>query len=431
MTYKLTDIKPTTPTTALDRGAFEKSEAFYPVEAVAKATGMSFTFIRKTLGHPRKNISAPEVLSLLDLDAFSETFVPRSKVPTFLTSFATEPACEMLNLGDETLISGCALDLINRLPEASVQCVVTSTPYWAMRLYEDMSAANWADGEVCPLGMEQTPEGFVRHSVEILARLMPALAKDGSVWWNLMDTYNTRTQIRGNAAEALRAMQGKDSRGWNDHDCRRYSAGHSYLKDGEQCLIPFQIAERASRIGYYVKSIISWTKTSSMPEPQNSRVSRNVEYVIHLTKERTPYFDKEAYRRTPARLGGRNGSLESDKLSDFWHLPTSSGRDGHGAQFPLALPGRCIAISSKPGDLILDPFLGAGTTAVAARVLGRRAIGFDVSDEYLRIARKRLAELELEPQFEQETESKQKETASACEDSQGSLPLSSNPATVI
>ncbi|MBN9115825.1 MAG: site-specific DNA-methyltransferase, partial [Pandoraea sp.] len=183
-------------------------------------------------------------------------------------------------------------------------------------------------------------------------------------------------------------------RGWNDHECRRYSAGHSYLKDGEQCMIPFLIAERASRLGYYVKSVISWTKTSSMPEPQNSRVSRNVEYVLHLTKQRTPMFDKEAYRRIPARLGGRNGSLESDKLSDFWHLPTSSGRDGHGAQFPLALPGRCIAISTKPGDLVLDPFLGAGTTAVAARLLGRRIVGFDVSKEYPGIARKRLDALD-------------------------------------
>lgn len=78
--------------------------------------------------------------------------------------------------------------------------------------------------------------------------------------------------------------------------------------------------------------------------------------------------------------------MESDKLSDFWYLPTSSGRDGHGAQFPIQLPARCIAISTNPGDLVLDPFMGAGTTAVAARQLGRHYIGFDVSTEYLATA---------------------------------------------
>lgn len=421
MVYEIKDIKPTTPTTALDRETLLRTGGEFPIQRVALATGMSPTFIRKAIGHKAKTINAHELLALLDLDAFSETFVPRSMVPRFL---AREGAGtdETLELKDETLVEGCSLELIGRLPPASISCVVTSTPYWAMRLYEDMREVEWSDGERCPFGMEQTPEGFVRHSVEILARIMPALTDDGSVWWNLMDTYNTRTQIRGNASEALRAMQGKDSRSWSDHDCRRYSAGHSYLKDGEQCMIPFLIAERASRLGYYIKSVISWTKTSSLPEPQNSRVSRNVEYVLHLTKQRAPMFEKEAYRRVPARLGGRNGSLESDKLSDFWHLPTSSGRDGHGAQFPLALPGRCIAISTKPGDLVLDPFLGAGTTAVAARMLGRRAVGFDVSSEYLATARKRLAALELEgaePVMPRETEESDA-------DSQAALPLHSD-----
>lgn len=424
MAYEIKDIKPTTPTAALDRDAVLRAGGQFPIQRVASVTGMSSTFIRKALGHNAKTIEAHELLALLDLDAFSETFVPRSMIPEFLAR-ETVVTSEPLELGHETLVEGCSLDLIGRLPLESVRCVVTSTPYWAMRLYEDMQEVRWSDGEACPFGMEQTPEGFIRHSVEILSRIMPALTNDGSVWWNLMDTYNTRTQIRGNAAEALRAMQGKDDRGWNDHDCRRYSAGHSYLNDGEQCLIPFMIAERASRLGYYVKSVISWTKTSSLPEPQNSRVSRNVEYILHLTKQRTPMFDKEAYRRIPARLGGRNGSLESDKLSDFWHLPTSSGRDGHGAQFPLALPGRCIAISTQPGDLVLDPFLGAGTTAIAARLLGRKAVGFDVSGEYLATARKRLAALDME-----RSEIMPRETAESDASWQATLPMRPDPTTV-
>jgi DNA modification methylase len=225
--------------------------------------------------------------------------------------------------------------------------------------------------------------------------LMRVVKDDGSIWWNIMDSFNTRTQIRGNAAEALRAMQGKDTKGWNDHECRRYSAGHVFLKDGEQCLIPSRIAERAARLGYYVKSVITWAKTSSLPEPQNSRVSRNLEYILHLSKQRTPKFDKSIYRSIPAQLGGRNNGSETDKLSDVWTLPTSSGRDGHGAQFPLALPGRCIALSTEKGDCVLDPFVGAGNSGVAALCLGRAFVGFDISEDYLETANKRLKNSKL------------------------------------
>jgi len=296
-----------------------------------------------------------------------------------------------------TLLSGNTMDWLAVMPKRSVKCVVTSTPYWGLRLYKEPLFVRWADGEVCPYGHEQTPEGFLRHTTEVLASLYEVLAEDGSIWWNVMDSFNTRTQIRGNAAEALRAMQGRDDRSWADHECRRYSAGHSYLKDGEQCLLPARIAERASRIGYYVKSVITWAKTSTLPEPQESRVSRNLEYVLHLAKVRTPCFNKEIYRSLPAALGGRNNGYETDKLSDVWTLPTSNGRDGHGAQFTIALPGRCIALSTNAGDLVVDPFVGAGNAGIAARALGRRFIGIDACEEYLATAEKRISEAERLP----------------------------------
>ncbi len=205
-----------------------------------------------------------------------------------------------------------------------------------------------------------------------------------------MDTYNTRTQIRSSAVEALNAMKGMDQRSWGDHECRRYSSSHSYLKDGEICHIPSRIAERAAKIGYFVKSVITWAKTSSMPEPQNSRVSRAMENIIHLSVVRTPKFDKNAYLHLPEHLGGRNCTLEVGKVSDVWMLPTSAGRDGHGAQFPLSLPGRCIGLTTDVGDLVLDPFVGSGTSGQAAIDLGRRFVGIDVSTTYLKVAEKKL-----------------------------------------
>lgn len=389
------DIKPETPVASLDRTAESDSTGRYPLEVVAPVVGMSESFIKKVVGRKRQ-LSRADIVALLDQDAFSETFIPRSKIPAYLERLVSlSPVIthevEHTDGGAQyRLYQGNALHLVNSISPASIRCVVTSTPYWAMRLYEDMQRVQWADGEYCAYGMEQTPEGFIRHSAEMIFALSKVLTDDGSIWWNVMDTFNTRTQVRENAAEALRAMQGKETRGWKDYECRRYSAGHSFLKDGEQCLIPFSIAQRVSRMGLYVKSVISWAKVSSLPEPQDSRVSRNVEYVLHITRQRTPFFSKEAFRTTPPKLGGRNSVVEANKLSDSWILPTSAGRDGHGAQFPLALPGRCIAISTEPDDYVFDPFCGAGTAGVAALALGRRFLGFDISETYLSVTRRRL-----------------------------------------
>ena len=220
-----------------------------------------------------------------------------------------------------------------------MQCVVTSTPYWGTRLYEQSTEVNWADGESCAFGHEQTPEAFIRHTVELLFLLKRTLRRGGVGVVEPNGSYNTRTQIRTNAAETLRAMQGREKRGWKDYDSRRYSAGHSFLEDGEQCLIPSRVAERASRIGYLVKSIITWKKLGSMPETVDSRVTREVEYILHLSIQRTPYFRREHYERLTPEHGGRNSRFEADKLTDIWFLPTASGQDGHGAQFPVALSG--------------------------------------------------------------------------------------------
>jgi len=394
LTNKLPDIKPYSPISALAREDYSDSEEVFAITDVASLVGMSETFVRKVVGK-KKELSSTDILQLLEQDSFSETFVPRSKILDYLHSRRELSAAEKSELLKEgfKLINGNALDVLCKLPKESVSTVVTSTPYWALRIYKGSTYVRWGDGESCPFGHEQTPEGFIRHTCEILNAIKPVLEEKGSIWWNIMDSYNTRTQIRGNAAEALRAMQGKDRKGWNDHDCRRYSAGHSFLKDGEQCMIPSRIAERAARMGFYVKSIVTWAKTSTLPEPQDSRVSRNLEYILHLTKVRTPNFDKSVYRSLPASLGGRNNGWETDKLSDVWTLPTSSGRDGHGAQFPIALPARCIALTTKKNDIVLDPFVGAGNAGIAAMSLGRRFLGIDVSAEYLKTAKDKLSQV--------------------------------------
>ena len=145
-----------------------------------------------------------------------------------------------------------------------------------------------------------------------------------------------------------------------------------------------------SRIGYHLKSLITWNKNST-PEPVRSRVTRQVEYVLHLSVGRSPLFSKSAWQKLPKRLGGVNPRYESkQKVTDSWNLATATGQNGHGAEFPMALPGRCIALSTKRGDLVLDPFVGGGTTALAAAELGRRCVGFDISSKYVERAKERV-----------------------------------------
>ncbi len=398
------DIVPRSPVDRLKRDFSKKDlQSEFDADLVSAVVGMSRAFISRALDRPGtrpKSFTLTEVLILLDVDGFQETFIPRSRIPKYLLQDSVRPPAQVpalrrssRKIGDTTLVVGDAKDLIPQLAASSVQCLVTSSPYWGMRVYDNERNIRWADGESCPYGFEQTPEGFIRHTIELLYLLKPAIAANGSVWWNIMDTYNTRTPIRGNAKERLDAMgEAAGSRkGWTEHGACRHSAGHMYLDDAELSSIPPRIGERASRIGYKLKSFITWRKQASMPEPAKTRVSRQAEYLLHLTVGPMPFFDKGAWQSLDQEHGGPNMIYESaEKITDVWSLPTSTGKNGHGAEFPLGLAGRCIALTSQVGDLVLDPFVGSGTTAIAAAALNRRCLGYDISEKYIEVAEQRL-----------------------------------------
>ncbi len=164
---------------------------------------------------------------------------------------------------------------------------------------------------------------------------------------------------------------------------RRYSAGHPYLKDKDLTLIPFQIALGAQRLGWYVRSIIVWSKDNTMPEPVKDRPTTSHEYILMLTQSRFYKYDMD---------GGSEEAISGWSLDEsptgrrnsrsVWRFGTSS-RGAHVAAFPMALPKRCILASSEPGDVVFDPFAGSGTTLVAAKQLGRHYLGFDISPTYV------------------------------------------------
>jgi hypothetical protein len=149
---------------------------------------------------------------LLGLDSFSETFVPRSRISDFLMRHAdgrveiAEAKLATIDLSERwSLETGLSKEHLARLPTGSVQTVVTSTPYWGVRIYGDWFEVGWP--RPAPLGHEQTPEEFIRHTIEFLHLLKPAITQDGTARWNLMDTCNTRTQSGETPPSTCRALR--------------------------------------------------------------------------------------------------------------------------------------------------------------------------------------------------------------------------------
>ena len=169
------DIKPKSPVRKLSRDYPPDAMAErFGIDTIASVVGMSKAFLTRALGYPAgsrpRTIALDQVLELLDVDGYQETFVQRSRVPEYLLDAARGPyqADTLGYSGNITLLQGDARELIPRLAPASVQCVVTSSPYWGMCLYDNHRDVLWADGERCPYGFEQTPEGFIRHTTELL-----------------------------------------------------------------------------------------------------------------------------------------------------------------------------------------------------------------------------------------------------------------------
>ena len=311
-----------------------------------------------------------------------------------LTQDKEEPSAQIINEGT---VCGSVFDVMNRVPSNIIQTVITSPPYWGARIYKELTPVEWSDGERCHFGGEASPESYVRHTLEILFKLKPIISNQGTVWWNIGDVYNTRTQIRGNAAERLMAMKNGDNVTWSSQAARRHSAGHEYLKDKDLCLIPQQIAIGAERLGYWVRSWITWDKENTMPETVKDRPTTSHEQILLLSKSKRYDFYLNAWKKAPM-LNGRDKQTDTQQTSNLrtvWRFSTSSGGKGHGAQFPLELPIRAMLLSSKEGDIVMDPFLGAGTTGMAAHLLSRRFIGCDVVKSYVAEANKNISSIKL------------------------------------
>jgi len=303
-----------------------------------------------------------------------------------------------------------------RLPllDSTVQCVVTSPPYWGgIRNYAGEQEVVWGDGARCAYGHEPTVALYVQHTIEILREIRRVLRPDGVVFWNIDDTRANDSKWGGaTCGKHAKALHGEGASGVGRE--RRFSG----LKPKDLCLIPQRVTIAAQDDGWWVRSVIMWAKDNPMPESMGDRPTDAYETILMLTAAENYYWDAEAVREPGSSLWplkksihlgvkqkilgqnqaghlGLSAGKDGRNIRNVWMFKTSYYRGAHSAVFPEELPTRAILAASKPGDIVLDPFGGSGTTGKVAQELQRRAVLVDIAytgDGYGVAAAKRTAQ---------------------------------------
>ncbi len=296
-----------------------------------------------------------------------------------------------------TLLLGDAREVLATMPDESVDCVVTSPPYFGLRDYE---------GNPDQIGLEETPAKYVAALVDVFEQVRRVLADDGTLWLNLGDSYSVRWG----------SQRAEGRRGLGRAERERSGAITSGVPEKNLLGIPWRVAFALQDSGWILRNAIVWHKPNAMPESVTDRLAGRHEMLFLLTKSPRYWFDLDAIRvphaestiaaahraRRPYTAPGQIPNTKSRPLGDkganpgdVWSINTRPLIEAHFATFPVELPRRCIMAGCKPDGTVLDPFSGAGTTALAAQQLGRRAIGIDINAKYHDIALKRMADAPL------------------------------------
>ena len=269
-------------------------------------------------------------------------------------------------LDDSVILEGDALHALRLLPSSSVQCVVTSPPYWGLRDYG-------IEGQI---GLEATLPQFLNHLVTIFNEVKRVLRDDGTLWLNIGDGYTSgnrgyRAIDKKNPARAM-AIRPDTPKGLKPKDLQG---------------IPWKLAFALQDDGWYLRSDIIWHKPNAMPESVKDRPTRAHEYLFMFTKSEHYFYDYATVKEV-----GLNGKLRNRRT--VWDINTQAFPDAHFATFPPKLVEPCILASSKLGVYVLDPFFGSGTVGVVCIQKYRRYLGIEINPEYVAIAANRLSATE-------------------------------------
>lgn len=306
------------------------------------------------------------------------------------------------------IICGDCLDVLKTLPTESVNCCVTSPPYFGLRDYG-------VDGQI---GLEPSPEEYVSQMVDVFKIMRPVLKDDATVWLNIGDSYFNHSPVRKSSSGAFEKEYtgGKISNGSKE---RRRANGHETLKMKDLIGIPWRVAFALQADGWYLRQDIIWHKPNPMPESVRDRCTKAHEYLFLLSKAPRYYYDadaikEEAIGKNPHDLTGPGYHApgqspqtglrrKTEDLTwatdgrrnrrDVWTVATKPYPEAHFATFPPDLIRPCVRAGCPVGGTVLDPFAGAGTTGLVALEEGRDFIGIELNPEYVGLIEKRLAPL--------------------------------------
>ncbi len=299
-----------------------------------------------------------------------------------------------------TIRHGDCREVLRTLPDESVHCCVTSPPYFGLRDY----------GVAGQIGLEPTPEAFVEEMVTVFREVRRVLRKDGTLWLNLGDSYASGEVGRVDGAGPGRSLGIKQK----PRSERRINQATG-LPQKNLLGIPWRVAFALQADGWFLRQDIIWSKPNPMPESVTDRCTKAHEYVFLLSKSARYYYDAAAIAEAancpegagnsvayaiPGQRKGANANLvdnlhnigpkDTRNKRSVWTVPTSPFAEAHFATFPPALIEPCILAGCPAGGMVLDPFGGAGTTAMVADRLQCDAILIELNPEYAAIAERRL-----------------------------------------
>ena len=298
-----------------------------------------------------------------------------------------------------TIHQGNCLDILKTLPDKSVDCCVTSPPYYKLRDY----------GMAEQIGLEETPDEYIGNLVEVFTEVYRVLKDTGTLWINIADTYNGRCLNNGAKCDNKKWKQSTDTSSQAIDAVKTKCLAPKSLIG-----IPFRLALNLQAAGWIFRQDIIWAKSNGMPESVTDRFCKSHEYLFLFSKRPNYFFDityaMEIAKGCDKIKNGHRGYTTKDNATgltpqnhgaigypfrlkrDVWTIATEQSSEMHYAMFPQALIKTPILCGCPNGGIVLDPFMGGGTTALVARKNMRKYIGIELNPKYIDIANRRLAD---------------------------------------
>jgi site-specific DNA-methyltransferase (adenine-specific) len=256
-----------------------------------------------------------------------------------------------------------AVEVVAAMPPASVNCVVTSPPYWGLRDYR-------VAGQY---GAESTVDGYVSRLVGLFDNLRRVLSHDGTAWLNLGDCFSGSWGNYVADGSVARTASARAATGYGVH-----RPPQSARRSKDLVGVPWRVAHSLQQRGWILRNAVVWEKPNARPESVRDRLAQRYELVFLLTQSETHWLSP--------------GVRSADGMTDLWTVPAGRSRTGHPAAGTLEIARRCVRLGCRRGGVVLDPFCGSGTTGLAALEHGCSFIGIDLDPACRDLAHRRLAE---------------------------------------